>query len=212
MLSIYAIPPSLYCAKLRIALRAKGLDWVEVVPPGGYGSETYREIIASGNLPALIHGDLALADSEAIAEYIDERWPEPPLLPGDAVARARARELSRFHDTRLEPELRRLFPYLPGRAVCPSELRARQESAINRRLDDLGRMLATRPDAGAALTLGDCGYPVTFLWLDRLSDHLGLEMAWPDTVRQYRARIDRLKPVADELRAYRPALDALLHP
>ena len=70
MLSVYAIPVSLYCAKLRILLRHKGLEWEEVPPPGGYGSDEYKRVAPSGNLPALRDGDLLLGDSEAIAEYL----------------------------------------------------------------------------------------------------------------------------------------------
>jgi glutathione S-transferase/maleylpyruvate isomerase len=45
MLRIYAIPVSLYCAKLRILLRHKGLTWEEVPPPGGFGSAEYRATV-----------------------------------------------------------------------------------------------------------------------------------------------------------------------
>ena len=48
MLKVYAIPVSLYCAKLRIVLRHKGLAWEEVPPPGGYGSEDYKQVVPSG--------------------------------------------------------------------------------------------------------------------------------------------------------------------
>ncbi|MEM6624117.1 MAG: glutathione S-transferase N-terminal domain-containing protein, partial [Pseudomonadota bacterium] len=87
MLRVYAIPVSLYCAKLRILLRHKGLAWEEVAPPGGYGSAAYKDHVPSGNLPALLDGDLLIADSEAIAEYLEERHPDPPMLPGDAPSR-----------------------------------------------------------------------------------------------------------------------------
>ena len=86
MLTIYAIAPSLYCAKLRILLRHKQLAWEEVPPPGGYGSDQYKRLIASGNLPALVDGSLTLADSEAIAEYLNELHPDPAMLPGREFA------------------------------------------------------------------------------------------------------------------------------
>ena len=61
MLKVYAVPISLYCAKLRILLRHKSLDWQEELPPGGYGSAAYREVVPSGNLPALVDGALLIA-------------------------------------------------------------------------------------------------------------------------------------------------------
>ena len=89
MLTLYAIPISLYCAKLRIVLRHKQLAWEEVPPPGGYGSDEYKALVPAGSLPALAHDGLLISDSETIAEYLDEAFPDPPMLPGTAqVARA----------------------------------------------------------------------------------------------------------------------------
>lgn len=209
MLTLYAIAPSLYCAKTRIALRHKGTTWREVPPPGGYGSAEYRTVIASGNLPALVDDALTLADSEAIAEYLDEAYPEPPLLPGHVAERARTRELSRFHDTRLEPELRRLFVAIrPDRR--DGALIDRQQAALNARLAQLAVMLADRPEAGRVQTLADTGFPITFAWLDALAPRLGCVIDWAGPVRAYRARIEALPAVAAELAAYRPALEAFL--
>lgn len=110
MLTLYSIPHSLYCCKTRVLLRAKGLTWEECAPPGGATSPGYRALFPFGNLPGIVDDGFALSDSEAIAEYIEETRPLPALLPVAAQARARVREKSRFHDTRLEPALRGLFP------------------------------------------------------------------------------------------------------
>ncbi|SIO46074.1 Glutathione S-transferase, N-terminal domain [Octadecabacter temperatus] len=88
MLTIYAVPVSVYNAKLRILLRHKGVPFSEQPPPGGYGSAEYKSLVPSGNLPAMVHGDLILADSEAIAEYIEEAFPETPMLPDTIYLRA----------------------------------------------------------------------------------------------------------------------------
>lgn len=207
MLRLYAIPESLYAAKLRIVLRHKGLAWEEVLPPGGYGSDEYRRHVPSGNIPALVDGDLLLADSEAIAEYLDERHPEPAMLPGDAAARARVRERGRFHDTRLEPALRALFPHLPPRSP-PADLAARQGAALTARLAQLAQMLG--PADGTRLTLGDCGLPVTFAWMEALDGPMGLGLTWPDAVTAYRTRVLAQPAVAAEMAAYLPALRAFL--
>ena len=207
-MQIYAIPVSLYCAKLRIVLRHKGLEWEELPPPGGYGSDEYKTHVPSGNLPALREGELLIADSEAIAEYLEERHPEPSLLPRNPVERARSRERSRFHDTRLEPAVRALFPYLPGRAPAPESFLAIQGADISARLAQLGRMIG--PEAGGALTLGDCGYPVTFAWLDALAPRMGIPLDWPEPIAAYRARLAALPAVSEELADYTPKLTAFL--
>jgi len=83
--------------RVRIALALKGLDY-EYVPvqltQNEQLSESYAAVSASRLVPLLIDGDTALTQSLAIIEYLDETHPKPPLLPGDAVARARVRALA----------------------------------------------------------------------------------------------------------------------
>jgi len=210
MLTLYAIPPSLYCAKLRIVLRHKGLEWTELPPPGGYGSAEYKAHVPSGNLPALRDGDLLLADSEAIAEYLNDKHPTPPMLPADILARAKPRERSRFHDTRLEPAVRALFPYLPGKGEAPAGFLNNQAETINTRLVQLGQMLSDTPDAGTELTLAECGYPITLAWLDAIGQPMGLAITMPESVIAYRGKAESHAAVAEELAAYRPILAAFL--
>jgi len=206
MLTVYTLPISLYCAKLRILLRRKDLDWHEVPPPGGYGSDEYKAIVPSGNLPAIVDGDLLIADSEAIAEYLNEKHPDPPMLPIEAAPRARARERSRFHDTRLEPELRKLFPHIAPQQRDPA-LTETQSRKISERLDQFATMLG---DYGSKLddmlTLGDCGFPITFTWIEALGPVLGLAVEWPETVVNYRNSLSAHAAVATELAEYRPKL------
>lgn len=206
MLTVYAIPVSLYCAKLRILLRHKALAWREVPPPGGYGSDDYKSIVPSGNLPALVDGDLLLADSEAIAEYLNESHPEPPMLPVDPPMRAKARERSRFHDTRLEPAVRALFPLIAPERRDPSVAES-QTRAINERLAQFAAMLAEgTPGIGNMLSLGDCGFPITFSWIEALTPVLGLSVIWPEAIAAYREFLDDCPAVAAELSEYRPRL------
>jgi len=210
MLTVYAIPVSLYCAKLRIALRFKGLEWREIPPPGGYGSPLYKTIVPSGNLPALRHGDLLLCDSEAIAEYLNDLFPDPPMLAADPASRATERDRGRFHDMRLEPAIRALFGYLPGRAEPADGFLTAQSGAIQARLDQFARLLALAPKAGTVLSLGDCGYPITIVWLDELIQRMRLDVSLPDPVAHYRQRVEAHPAVATEIEDYRPKLAAFL--
>lgn len=202
MLTLYSIPESLYSAKLRIVLRIKGVPFEGKAPPGGYGSDAYKEIVPAGTVPAIVHDGFVLADSEAIAEYLNEVFPEPQLLPGDAKARAKARERSRFHDTRLEPELRAMFGQIkPGRDAA---LVAAKGEMINTRLAQLAGLI----EGHAGLTLGDAGFPISFLWADLFALVLGWDLHWPDAVRHYRATLEAHTFVAEELASYRPHAEA----
>jgi glutathione S-transferase len=206
MLTLYATSESLYCAKLRTVLRYKQLEWNEVSPEGGCGSESYRAMIPGGTMPSIDDDGFVLADSEAIIEYLDENHPEPALLPVEPKARARTRERARFHDTRLEPEIRYLFPFIDRKYYQGVEAK-RQTDAINQRLAEFARVL----DADQTLntnefTLGDCGFPITFAWLDCFTPILGLEIEWPEQVLSYRAAIESHPAVSEELRQYQAGM------
>ncbi|MGB0629623.1 MAG: glutathione S-transferase family protein [Alphaproteobacteria bacterium] len=210
MLKIYTVPVSLYSAKVRIVLRHKGLDWREDRPPGGYGSAAYREVVPSGNVPTLRDGDLMIADSEAITEYLNEAYPNPAMLPGDAVQRAKTRERSRFHDTRLEPQLRALFPHFKAENRSDGFVRT-QGIVITEKLQQLAHLLdqaPVRPED--VLTLADCGFPITFAWLDALPAAIGLKIDWPEPVSAYRVILESRPAVAAELDTYRPVVAAWL--
>ncbi len=76
---------------VRFVLAEKGLvaDIIELDPQ--VPSESLLESNPYGNLPTLIDRDLTLYEPRLIVEYLDERFPHPPLLPVDPVSRARAR-------------------------------------------------------------------------------------------------------------------------
>jgi maleylacetoacetate isomerase len=82
--------------RCRIALNLKGLSYepafVHLVKDGGQqNAPNYRALNPQGLLPTLEHEGRVLTQSLAIIEYLEEVWPEPRLLPGDAATRARVR-------------------------------------------------------------------------------------------------------------------------
>lgn len=85
--------------RCRIALNLKGIDY-EFVPVhlrrggGEQHLEDYLELNPQGLVPVLEVGDFRLSQSLSIIEWLDETHPDPPLLPGDADARARARSFA----------------------------------------------------------------------------------------------------------------------
>ena len=202
MLKLYAVPISLYCAKVRIVLRHKQLNWEEELPPGGYGSDEYKEIIPAGNLPALIHDNLMLGDSEAIAEYLNEEFPVPNMLPGSTKERAKIRERSRFHDTRLEPAVRALFPHINA-GKRDIKIVSNQWEVLKERIGQFGILL---PNDTKELTLGDCGAVVTLTWIDELTIKLDQTPIITEAMRSYHDQMVSHKAVLSELLEYQPRL------
>lgn len=209
MLTIYSVPVAVYCAKLRIMMRYKSIPFEQLPPPGGYGSDEYRAIVPSGNLPAMIHDGFMLSDSEAIAEYLDEAFPNTPMLPETLKLRAKARELSRSHDTRLEPAVRALYPHV--------DYQTRDQEAVNgggalisKHLSSLGLLLSKNPLEQDKLWLCDCGFAVTFAWIKAFEIAINVPVEWPEIVIEYDKRLQSFGVVDDELKSYRPAMDAYL--
>jgi len=84
---------------VRIALALKGLTYEKVgvnLLPGvsEQKSKEYKALNPQGRVPYLIDGDMSLSQSPAILEYLDEAYPDIPLLPADMDERARVRQLS----------------------------------------------------------------------------------------------------------------------
>ncbi|MFM6832565.1 MAG: maleylacetoacetate isomerase, partial [Novosphingobium sp.] len=80
--------------RVRIALGLKGLEWRGVAHHLRLGEQRAPEYLAlnpQGFVPALEVGGAVLTQSMAICEYLDEVYPEPPLLPADPLARAKVR-------------------------------------------------------------------------------------------------------------------------
>lgn len=104
---LYEHPLSPYAQKCKIALREKGVPFEARLPAGvGAGAGFEEAFLAAsprGEVPALVDGDARLFDSTILLEYIEERWPEPPLLPASPAERARARMIEEAMDTHYEP-------------------------------------------------------------------------------------------------------------
>jgi len=92
--------------RLRIALNLKGLDH-DIVPvnlvAGEQRGEAYRAVNPQGLVPALDTGSAQLVQSTAILEWLEEQYPEPPLYPADALARARVRSLCQHIACEIQP-------------------------------------------------------------------------------------------------------------
>jgi glutathione S-transferase len=90
-----------YVRKVLACLHLKGLDY-EIDPiTAFFGGEEFERLSPLRQIPVLVDGDLVLTDSSVICAYLDEAYPERPLLPADVRDRARARWLEEYGDTRL---------------------------------------------------------------------------------------------------------------
>ena len=202
MLVLYDLAISSYGCKTRILLRHKGLDWTSLAPPDGYGSPAYCKIVPSGTIPALVHDGFTLGESDAIAEYLNELAPEPAMLPETIKERAKARALSRFHDTRIEPLLRAYFGQV-NPANRNADFIAENAALLERRFHQLAEIRTPSPLlTGTELSLADCGFAPSFAILHCLQGLLGFDLVLPASIRAYEAALCAHPSVRDEYAAY----------
>ena len=106
-----------YVRKVLVALALKGIDYeVDAIVPF-YGNDEFARLSPLRRIPVLIDGDLVLNDSTVICEYLDEAYPEPPLMPKSPVDRARARWLEEYADSRLGDLI--IWRFFYRRVVAP---------------------------------------------------------------------------------------------
>lgn len=97
--ALYTFGPSSAAYRARIALNLKGLSpeyrSIHLVKDGGaQHSASYKQVNPQGLIPTLLHEGHAIGQSLAIIEFLDEKFPAPPLLPRDPYGRARVRQLA----------------------------------------------------------------------------------------------------------------------
>lgn len=90
-----------YVRKVLVSLAVKGVAYrIDPITPF-FGDDRFQEISPLRRVPVLIDDAVTICDSTVICEYIDELYPGPALLPADPAARARARWLEEFADSRM---------------------------------------------------------------------------------------------------------------
>ncbi|WP_110948507.1 glutathione S-transferase N-terminal domain-containing protein [Pseudomonas bohemica] len=92
-LACYSDPADHYSHRVRIVLAEKGVSAEIIDVVEGRHPAKLIEVNPYGSVPTLVDRDLALYESTVVMEYLDERYPHPPLLPVYPVARANSRLL-----------------------------------------------------------------------------------------------------------------------
>ena len=152
MVTLLNVPISPFGAKVQMAMLEKGIAF-ETCEPDLEAAQAGRdaELTASSSprleIPLLLDGDVAIFDSTIILEYLEDRWPDPPLLPKSPAERARVRMLEDLCDTTYEAVVWGVYEVMMmGRVSgpCQDALLARgreQAQGLNTWLD---RQLANR--------------------------------------------------------------------
>lgn len=168
---LYWHPFSIIPWRVRIAVREKGLVCEETevdIPRSAQRSEAFLRLNPFGQLPVLEDGDLVICESIAILEYLEERYPNPRLLPQDPAQRALVRQFMLWGTDYWSPAWKMwMAPRMgQGDATAPSVEEGRAE--MGRHLDILTERLGNNDWLAGAYSLADVCYAPLVLVLDRV--------------------------------------------
>jgi RNA polymerase-associated protein len=123
VMTLFSDPGCPYCHRARIVLAEKGIS-VDIVDVDAHDlPDEVMDFNPYGTVPTLVDRDLRLYESRIIMEYLDERFPHPPLLPVDPVSRAN----SRLYMYRVERDWYSLMDQILGGTGDDDAARARNE-------------------------------------------------------------------------------------
>jgi len=185
VITLYDADRCPYCARVRIALAEKGIEYETVEVDLDDRPAWIYEKNPLGRVPVLEEDTFVLAESAVIDEYLDDRYPEPPLWPADPAERALGRMLVFRFD-----ELSR--PYYA--------LRRGEEGAADRldvALGELDALLEGRPFlSGREFGLADIAYVP---WILRARDRLDVDLSRFSALADWLARLEVRPSIAAEI-------------
>ncbi|PWE33600.1 glutathione S-transferase [Maritimibacter sp. 55A14] len=177
MIRLYHVPLSPFCRKVRLVLAEKKLE-AELVEERYWEKRTdFLQLNPAGKVPVLRADGLTLGESQAICEYLDEKHPEPALMPRGAAARAEVRRLCFWFDDTFHSEVTSKLLYervnkkVMGQGYPDSKNVKSGAQRIKFHLDYMGWLLDKRRWlAGDVMTLADFAAAAHLSCLDYISD------------------------------------------
>ena len=158
MLKLCGFHLSNYHNKVRLALLEKGIAFDEDPKCSPSQQEAFTARSPMGKVPFLeLDGSVTLTESQAICEYLEEAYPQKPLLPRDPLARAKVRELLIVLEMHVELVARRLYRQAFFGGTVSDEVKQSAEKDLAKGLRALRQLASFSPCvAGKDLTLADC--------------------------------------------------------
>jgi glutathione S-transferase len=156
MLKLCGFSASNYYSMVKLQMLEKGIPFEEeLVWTGGGDALLSRSPMAK--VPFLVTPEGILTESTVICEYLEQAYPDHPLIPKDAYAAAKVRELVRYIELHLELVARELFPQAFFGGVVSDGTKERARRLLKKGAGAYGKLAQFQPfQLGATLTLADC--------------------------------------------------------
>lgn len=162
---LYFAKGSTFSQRTRVVLLEKGIDFTPIEIDLQNKPDSFTQISRYGKVPAIKHGDVEIYESAIINEYLDELFPEPPLLPREPGEKAIARIWIDYANTRFVPAFNK---FLRGKDAQEQEQGRREflEALLYIEQEGLGKLSGDGPYwLGERLSLVDISF---YPWFERL--------------------------------------------
>jgi glutathione S-transferase len=133
MITLHGATLSNYYNKVKLVLLEKGVPFTEVQQRTGSTEEAVLAASPLGKIPFMRVGDTCLCESQVIVDYIEATHPQPALVPSDALAAAKVRELCTFMELYLEHVAREIHAqaYFGGTVSESTQERVKKRLAVD---------------------------------------------------------------------------------
>ena len=154
MLKLCGFAASNYHNKVKFALLEKGVPFEEEI---AWVGETDSAASPLGKVPYLKTENGVMCESAVMLEYIEQRYPQNPLLPADPFAASKVRELALFLDLHLELVARNLYPEAFFGGKVSDSVKEKVGAQLEKNVAAFAKLVKFAPFvAGDTLTLADC--------------------------------------------------------
>jgi glutathione S-transferase len=158
MLKLCGFAASNYYNKVKLALLEKGVPFEEVL---AWLGETDPAASPLGKVPYAITDEGPISESTVILEYVEQRYPERPLMPASPYQAAKVRELLRYLELHLELVARNLYPEAFFGGKVSDSLKEKLRPQLEKNIAAFGQLARFSPFiAGSDFTLADCAAAV----------------------------------------------------
>ncbi|HPK32701.1 glutathione S-transferase [Ottowia sp.] len=158
MLKLCGFAASNYYNKVKLALLEKGVPFEEVL---AWVGETDLAASPLGKVPYAITDEGAISESTVILEYVEQRYPETPLMPASPYQAAKVRELLRYIELHLELVARNLYPEAFFGGKVSDNLKEKIRPQLEKNVAAFAKLARFSPFiAGDQFTLADCAAAV----------------------------------------------------
>ena len=179
MMKLYSGDLSPYSARVRMQIYAKGITDITLERPAHFGTPKFREEFPLGRIPVLdIDGDM-MPESEVIAEYLEEIYPEPSMLGADPRETAHIRTVARIGDIYLMNNMFMLSPQ--SRAATRNEgIVELLGGQVVRNIKALDKIIGKDGFACCGrLTMADCALVPGLFLIENVLPSVGLDNPIP---------------------------------